>query len=129
MSSTSACARRCQRRRALNLRKVYDAGLRADLPAVVAGLHDLGLRTASGDPQGLLGWATLFDFDPDVDPEAREVNFRRLVSAARTDPVADIPPELVLLGRVLIVQAGLVSQLRPSWNIEDLVAKRLRVIH
>jgi ubiquinone biosynthesis protein len=110
----------------LNLRRVYEAGLAADIPGIVAGLHDLGLRTASGDPQGLLGWATLFDFDPNVDPDAREVNFRRLVSAARTDPVAHIPAELVMLGRVLIVQAGLVSQLRPSWTIDELVAARLR---
>jgi ubiquinone biosynthesis protein len=123
-----ACAEMTEQTR-LQLRRVYEAGLAADVPGVVAGLHDLGLRTASGDPQGLLGWATLFDFDPAVDPEAREVNFRRLVSAARRDPVAHIPTELVLLGRVLIVQAGLVSQIRPSWSIDELIAARLRVIH
>ena len=30
-----------------------------------------------------------------------------------------------MLGRVLIVQAGLVSQIRPSWSLDDLVAARL----
>jgi len=119
-----ACAAMAETTR-LQLRRVYEAGLRADLPDLVVGLHELGLRTTSGDPEGLLGWATLFDFDPNVDPEARQMNFRRLVSAARNDPVVHIPPELVMLGRVLIVQAGLVSQIRPSWSIDDLVAARL----
>jgi hypothetical protein len=56
---------------------------------------------------------------------SREAHFGRLVRAARNDPVAHIPHELVLLGRVLIVQTGLVADIRPSWGMAELVAARL----
>ncbi len=109
----------------LGLRHVYEAGIGLDVESVAEGLHELGLRTESGNPESLLQWASLFTFDADADPEAREDNFRRLVRAARTDPVAHIPHELVMLGRVLIVQTGLVARVRPQWRMDELVAARL----
>ena len=109
----------------LALRSVYEAGMRADIGAVAQGLHDLGLRTESGNPESLLEWASLFAFDSSAAPTDREANFGKLVRAARNDPVAHIPHELVMLGRVLIVQTGLIANLRPRWSMEALVANRL----
>ena len=109
----------------LALRSVYEAGMRSDIAGVAQGLHDLGLRTESGNPESLLEWASLFSFDGTSDPTDREANFGKLVRAARKDPVAHIPHELVMLGRVLIVQTGLVTNLRPKWSMETLVANRL----
>lgn len=119
-----ACAALPERVR-LALREMYAAGLDADLPRIVAGLDELGLRTRSGDPESLLGWASLFVLSEGADPDARQANFDRLVRAARADPVARIPAELVMLGRVLIVQTGLVGRVDPSWRMDDLVAARL----
>ena len=36
-----------------------------------------------------------------------------------------IPEELIMVGRVLIVQTGLIARIRPSWRMEDLVEARL----
>jgi len=71
----------------------------------------------------LVQWASLFNFD-DVDTD-REEAWRKLVAAARADPLVKIPDELIMLGRVLIVQTGLVARIAPSWRMDDLVAARL----
>ena len=47
------------------------------------------------------------------------------MAAARDDPVVKIPDELIMVGRVLMVQTGLVARINPSWRMEDLVAARL----
>ena len=41
------------------------------------------------------------------------------------DPVVKIPDELIMVGRVLMVQTGLVARINPSWSMHDLVAARL----
>jgi hypothetical protein len=33
--------------------------------------------------------------------------------------------ELIMIGRVLIVQTGTVGQVNPSWSMTDLIEKRL----
>ena len=37
-----------------------------------------------------------------------------------------LPEELIMIGRVLIVQTGMVAALKPSWSMDELVDKRLR---
>ena len=55
----------------------------------------------------------------------REANWNRLVDAARENPLVKIPDELIMLGRVLIVQTGLVGRIEPKWHMDELVAARL----
>jgi ubiquinone biosynthesis protein len=115
------------------LRKLYRAGIEADLRLSAEALHELGFRTRSGDLDSLVRWSSLFAFEPEGDDDedpaahqaAREAAWARLVSAAREDPVTSIPAELVMVGRVLIVQTGLVSRVRPRWSMAELIEARL----
>lgn len=108
----------------LALRELYRAGLEADFGAVGDALHELGFRTESGDVSGLVAFASLFSFD-DADQGSREENFNALVAAARQNPLVKIPDELIMVGRVLIVQTGLVTRINPTWRMDQLVAGRL----
>ena len=108
------------------VRDAYRAGATNDVEGVVDALGRLGLRTRSGDTRSLLAWATLFSTDPDFD-STRQSAWKRLVDAARTDPVTHIPPQLVMLGRVLIVQSGLLKDHPPTWDLDDLVRARLGI--
>jgi ubiquinone biosynthesis protein len=120
-----ACARISDTTR-LALRELYRAGVEADLAGVGAALHELGFRTQSGDVQGLIEFASLFSFDDDAHGQrTREENWNGLVSAARENPLVKLPDELIMVGRVLIVQTGLVSRIRPSWSMDELIAARL----
>jgi len=87
-------------------------------------LHELGFRTESGDVEGLVAFASLFSFDV-TDQGTREENFNRLVEASKENPLVKIPDELIMVGRVLIVQTGLLGHIRPTWRMEDVVAARL----
>jgi ubiquinone biosynthesis protein len=117
-----ACDRISEHTR-LALRDLYAAGMAADLQAVAEALDALGFRTRSGDLQALVAWASLFDFN-DVGDD-REAHFNALVQAARDDPLVKLPDELIMIGRVLIVQTGMVAALRPSWRMDELIAARL----
>ena len=97
--------------------------MRNDLAASVEALDALGFRTRSGRVDALVQWASLFNFD-DVEAD-REEAWGKLVAAARADPLVKIPDELIMLGRVLIVQTGLLARIRPSWRMEDLIEARL----
>lgn len=108
----------------LALRELYRAGTEADFAAIPPALHELGFRTQSGDMEGLVAFASLFSFDED-DHGSREENFTRLVQASRDNPLVKIPDELIMVGRVLIVQTGLLSKVKPRWRMDDLVAARL----
>ena len=71
-----------------------------------------------------MAWASLFDADAtDTD---RQAAWGRLVGAAREDPLVRLPEELIMVGRVLIVQTGMVAALDPSWSMEELIGKRLQ---
>jgi len=105
------------------LRDLYRAGLTNDLAKVVEALDALGFKTRSGSLDALVEWASLFSFD-DVESD-REAAWNRLVDAARKDPLAKLPDELIMVGRVLIVQTGLVAALRPSWSMAELIEARL----
>ena len=108
----------------LGLCDLYATGMTGDLIGAANALEALGFRTRSGDVQSLMAWASLFDADAtDTD---REAAWARLVGAARDDPLVKLPEELIMIGRVLIVQTGMVAALNPSWSMEDLVDKRLR---
>jgi predicted unusual protein kinase regulating ubiquinone biosynthesis (AarF/ABC1/UbiB family) len=107
----------------LALRDLYRCGIEQDFDGVGDALHELGFRTRSGDVAGLVAFASLFSFDDDQ--SSREENFNRLVQAAKENPLVKIPDELIMVGRVLIVQTGLVGNLRPTWSMQELVASRL----
>lgn len=107
----------------MGVRHLYQAGMRQDVKAIAEGLDALGFRTRSGDLQALVAWASLFNFD-DVS-EDREDAWRKLMAARKQDPLVKIPDELIMLGRVLIVQTGLVARIRPTWSLEELIERRL----
>ena len=107
------------------LRMIYRSGLEADAALAGEALDRLGFRTRSGDVGSLVAWASLFSFEEGDDEVTRKQAWQRLMAAAREDPVTRIPPELVMVGRVLIVQTGLVSRLRPRWSMAELVASHL----
>ncbi|MGK2957916.1 MAG: AarF/UbiB family protein [Acidimicrobiales bacterium] len=86
---------------------------------------DLGFETRSGNLASLANWMMLFRFE-DTE-EDREAAWQRLMKAQRDDPVMRLPSELILVGRVLIVQTGLVSRIKPSWKMADLVAGSLAI--
>lgn len=105
------------------LRKLYRAGLEADMNATVEALDELGFKTRSGQLESLAAWASLFQFEGAE--EDRQAAWGRLMAAARADPVVQIPEELVMVGRVLIVQTGLVARIRPSWSMTEMIEARL----
>ena len=107
----------------LALCDLYGASLELDLTRAAAALEALGFRTRSGDVASLMAWASLFDAG--AGDEDREAAWARLVAAARDDPLVALPPELIMIGRVLIVQTGMVGRLQPSWSMEELVSARL----
>ncbi|MEY2452391.1 MAG: ubiquinone biosynthesis protein [Acidimicrobiaceae bacterium] len=117
-----ACAELSERTR-LGLCDLYAAGVNGDLQASAEALEALGFRTRSGDVQSLVAFASLFDAD--AGEENREAAWARLVGAAREDPLVTLPEELIMIGRVLIVQTGLVGQFNPSWSMTELVENRL----
>ena len=108
----------------LGLCDLYAAGMTGDLAGAAEALDALGFRTRSGDVHSLMAWASLFDADAtDTD---RQAAWGRLVGAAREDPLVRLPEELIMVGRVLIVQTGMVAALDPSWSMEELIGKRLQ---
>ena len=107
----------------LGLCDLYAAGMTGDLRAAAEALEALGFQTRSGDVQSLMAWASLFDAEAtDTD---REAAWSRLVGAAREDPLVRLPEELIMIGRVLIVQTGMVAAINPSWSMQEVVEKRL----
>ncbi|MBA3654649.1 MAG: AarF/ABC1/UbiB kinase family protein [Actinobacteria bacterium] len=107
----------------LGLCDLYEAGITADVGAAARALDALGFRTRSGDVGSLVAWASLFDSDES--DEDREANWNKLTTAAREDPLVKLPAELIMVGRVLMVQTGLVGRIRPRWSMEDLIKNRL----
>jgi predicted unusual protein kinase regulating ubiquinone biosynthesis (AarF/ABC1/UbiB family) len=107
----------------LGLCDLYAAGIAGDLMASARALERLGFKTRSGDVQSLVAFASLFDAEDSE--ENRQAAWRRLVTAAREDPLVKLPDELIMIGRVLIVQTGLISQINPSWSMDELIEKRL----
>lgn len=106
-----------------SMRELYRAGLRNDLSMAVEALDALGFKTRSGRLDALVNWAQLFSFE-DIE-EDRDEAWARLIATARADPLVALPEELIMVGRVLIVQTGLVARIAPSWSMEQLVEERL----
>ena len=102
---------------------LYEAGISNDPAAAAQALDALGFRTRSGDVASLVAWASLFDSDEAE--ETREENWTKLVAAAREDPLVKLPDELIMVGRVLMVQTGLIGRIKPRWSMQELVEKRL----
>jgi ubiquinone biosynthesis protein len=107
----------------LGMCDLYEAGMNGDPAGAADALNALGFRTRSGDVASLVAWASLFDSDESE--ETREENWSKLTAAAREDPLVKLPDELIMVGRVLMVQTGLVGAMEPRWSMEELVAKRL----
>jgi len=117
-----ACAELSEPTR-LAMRALYAAGVRNDLRGAVEALDALGFKTRSGSLEALVQWASLFAFE-DTD-ENLEAAWGKLMAAHRADPLVRIPEELIMVGRVLIVQTGLIARIRPSWRMDDLIEARL----
>jgi ubiquinone biosynthesis protein len=117
-----ACASLSESTR-LGLCDLYETGMRGDLAGAAEALDALGFRTRSGDVQSLIAFASLFDASATDDD--RESAWGRLVGAARQDPLVKLPEELIMIGRVLIVQTGMLAALNPSWSMDELIEKRL----
>jgi len=117
-----ACAELSEPTR-LAMRSLYAAGVRNDLHGAVEALDALGFKTRSGSLDALVQWASLFAFEDTG--ENMEAAWGKLMAAHRADPLVRIPEELIMVGRVLIVQTGLIARIRPSWRMEDLVEARL----
>ena len=107
----------------LAMRSLYAAGIRNDLRGAVEALDALGFKTRSGSLDALVQWASLFAFEDTG--ENMEAAWGKLMAAHRADPLVRIPEELIMVGRVLIVQTGLIARIRPTWRMEDLVEARL----
>jgi predicted unusual protein kinase regulating ubiquinone biosynthesis (AarF/ABC1/UbiB family) len=103
---------------------LYEAGMTSDPLAAARALDALGFRTRSGDVASLVAWASLFDADES--DESREANWSKLTAAARDDPLVKLPDELIMVGRVLMVQTGLIGRVKPRWSMEELIARRLK---
>lgn len=117
-----ACVELSDRTR-LALCDLYASGLSGDLAASAGALEELGFRTRSGDVSSLVAWASLFDSG--ATEADREAAWARLTEAARADPLVRLPEELIMVGRVVMVQTGLVAQHKPSWSMEELISRRL----
>jgi predicted unusual protein kinase regulating ubiquinone biosynthesis (AarF/ABC1/UbiB family) len=97
--------------------------LRGDDDEMVSAFRDLGFRTKSNDPESLriLGksfWeATGPDakpyMDPDVIPELNE----RIARSLKENPVIGIPPDFLLIFRVLGLMSGLQKRLDSDVNM------------
>ncbi len=104
------------------LRELYAAGMEMDIP----------VRPPPSTPSASApGWATPRRWwrGPACSTSSRpRTSARRawakLISAA-TDPLVKLPDELIMVGRVLMVQTGLVARINPSWSMEGLIAERL----
>lgn len=107
----------------LALCDLYESGIEGDLGRSASALEALGFRTRSGDVSSLVAWASLFDSG--ATEADREAAWARLTTAARADPLVSLPEELIMVGRVVMVQTGMVAALNPSWSMEELIARRL----
>jgi predicted unusual protein kinase regulating ubiquinone biosynthesis (AarF/ABC1/UbiB family) len=96
-----------------------------DVEGAVRALSALGFRTRSGRPDTLLRFAEVLigSFASSArearfpTPEELEAKARELFAAASDDPVEALPPEFVMIGRVIGTLAGLFTHYRPSIDI------------
>lgn len=96
-----------------------------DMESAVRSLAMLGFRTRSGRPDTLLLFAEAFIGS--FATSAREARFptkeeleekaRAIFVAASNDPVESIPPEFVMIARVIGTLAGLFTHYRPTVDI------------
>ena len=95
-------------------------------------LDDLGFATADGDPEALRAFADVFldvfresasRFDlADIDPKEE---LARAMKLAQEHPIARIPQEFVMLGRVFGSLGGMVMRYKPRINLFALIAPHL----
>jgi len=96
------------------------ATLRGDDEEMVAAFRDLGFRTKSDDPESLrvLGrsfWeATGPDAKPYVDPDVIPELNERIARSLKDNPVTEIPPDFLLIFRVLGLMSGLQKRLESN---------------
>lgn len=107
----------------LNMRALYRAAIDEDINAAADALDGLGFKTRSGDVSGLVDFISLFNFEGDQDD--REAHWSHLVATSQRDPLVKLPPEMIMVGRVLIVQTGLISRIKPSWDMGEMIDQRL----
>jgi ubiquinone biosynthesis protein len=103
--------------------------LARDAAALAALFPRLGFRTRGGDPAALAQLGELFieAFRPGstlgaIDPRDQ---LERGLAVLRRNPIADLPPDFVLLGRVLATLAGLVVRHAPDLPLFPLLLPHL----
>ncbi len=103
-----------------------------DAARTSALLHDLGFATLDGDPEALRAFADVFldvfretastvDL-ANIDPKAE---LARAMKLAQEHPIATIPQDFVMLGRVFASLGGMVLRYKPRINLFGLIAPHL----
>jgi predicted unusual protein kinase regulating ubiquinone biosynthesis (AarF/ABC1/UbiB family) len=111
-----------------NYAKLTMATLTKDDEAMVSAFRALGFKTRSDDPESLRALGRSFweaagpDNKPYVDADVMpEVN-ERLARVLKENPVTQIPPDILLVFRVLGLMSGLQKRLDSSVNMFDAIA-------
>ncbi|MBW2313870.1 MAG: AarF/ABC1/UbiB kinase family protein [Deltaproteobacteria bacterium] len=102
------------------------ATLARDEARMVELFEEIGFRSRDGDAQGLQAYAELFlsafregvSADDGFDHAAQIERIRELTDA---DPIAEIPPHFVLLGRVFASLGGLLARYQPQIQLSGIL--------
>lgn len=92
----------------LGFARLVLASAARDVPAILAAFGELGVRTKSDDPEGVLGLMSVL-FEPRQTTPGGFEGTRR--QALNRNPVEAIPGDLVLLGRVIGLLRGVCASL------------------
>lgn len=112
----------------MNYARMTVAIMRQDEQAMAETFRAIGFRTKSDDPQALVALGKAFFessgpegkayIDQDVMPEVNE----RLAEIMKANPVTKIPPDILLIFRVLGLMSGLQKRLDSRVNMMETIA-------
>jgi predicted unusual protein kinase regulating ubiquinone biosynthesis (AarF/ABC1/UbiB family) len=101
--------------------------MQQDQEGMVEAFRAIGFRTKSDDPQSLVALGTAFFesggpeqkayMDADVMPEVNE----RLARILEENPVVAIPPDILMIFRVLGLMSGLQKRLESTINMMETI--------
>ena len=111
----------------VNYARLVMALISQDETKMVQAFRELGFKTASDDPQSLVALGQSFFeatgpnqkpyVDADVMPEVNE----RLARILEANPVTQIPPDILLIFRVLGLMSGLQKRLESQVNVVETI--------
>lgn len=111
----------------VNYARLTVAIMRKDDAAMVEAFRAIGFRTKSDDPQSLIALGTAFfesggpDQKPYVDADVMpEVN-ARIARILEANPVTAIPPDILMIFRVLGLMSGLQKRLESTVNMLETI--------